>query len=163
MTILFIGGVKSGKSRLAEKRALELCDQPLYLATTEIMDDEMLHRVSCHKEQRDERFRLIEEGVNIGDALEQESSLVLVECMSMWLNNMLYYKRSDDEIFEELAKLLDQDADRVFVLNDVGSGIIPIDALSRKFVDLSGLIAQKIAQKSDEVYHCIAGIETRIK
>ncbi len=163
MRVLFIGGVKSGKSRQAEKRALELCDQPVYLATTEIMDPEMGNRVNQHKTQRDARFSLIEEGVDIADKVEHENSLVLVECVSMWLNNMLYYQKSQEEIFTELQKLLDQKGDRIFVLNDVGSGIIPVDALSRKFVDLSGMIAQKIAQYSDEVYHCIAGISTRIK
>jgi adenosylcobinamide kinase/adenosylcobinamide-phosphate guanylyltransferase len=163
MTILFIGGVKSGKSCLAEKRALELCDKPIYLATTEIMDDEMTLRVQRHKEQRDPRFTLIEEGVDIAHVVQKQDSLVLVECMSMWLNNMLYYEFSQDKILLEVEKLLSLKGDRVFVLNDVGSGIIPIDALSRKFIDLSGLIAQKLAQQADEVYHCIAGIGTRIK
>ena len=163
MKILFIGGVKSGKSRLAEKRALELCDTPVYVATTEIMDDEMNERVNHHKMQRDTRFTLIEESVRIAEKIKDESSLVLVECVSMWLNNMLYYNKTQEDIFIELQKLLDQKGDRIFVLNDVGSGIIPIDALSRTFVDLSGLIAQKIAQDADEVYHCIAGIKTRIK
>ena len=163
MIALYVGGVRSGKSKAAEARALSLSANPYYLATTEVMDDEMQKRVTRHQEQRSDAFRVIEEGVAIDEALDCIEDTVLVECMSMWLNNMLYYQKSQDEILQVVKKLLQSDEDRIFVLNDVGSGIIPIDPLSSTFVDLSGLIAQMIAAKADEVYHCIAGIATRIK
>ena len=162
MIVLYIGGVKSGKSRQAERKALELSPTPIYLATTEIMDDEMALRVDKHKEQRSDAFVLKEEGVDLLPLLETKET-VLVECLSMWLNNMLYYEKGDDEILECVKEMINTSSHRVFVLNDVGSGIIATDALTRKFVDLSGIIAQIIASSADEVYHCIAGIATRIK
>lgn len=161
MIVLYIGGIKSGKSRLAEKRTLELSSKPLYVATTEIMDDEMSQRVKRHQEQREDAFILHEEGVKIDKALETKET-VLLECLSMWLNNMLYYEKSDEEILAVITKILQTSSNRVFVINDVGSSIIPMDALSRRFTDLNGVIAQKVAQASSEVYHCIAGIGTRI-
>ena len=163
MIALYIGGVKSGKSRHAEAKALTLSPRPLYLATSEIIDDEMKERVDKHKNQRAENFELLEEPLKLADVLAQQEGVVLVECLSMWINNMLYYKKSQEEILAEVQSVLESSTSRVFVLNDVGSGIIPLDALSRLFVDLSGIIAQMIAAKADEVYHCIAGIATRIK
>ncbi len=163
MKALYIGGVKSGKSKAAEARILELGSNPIYLATTEIMDEEIKERVLKHQEQRGNAFELIEEPLEIDTVLAKQTQPVLVECLSMWLNNMLFYKKSDKEILDRIDKLLQNPADRVFVLNDVGSGIIPMDPLSRKFVDLSGIIAQILAKQIDEVYHCIAGIATRIK
>lgn len=163
MIALYLGGVKSGKSKLAEAKALSLAPRPLYLATSELMDDEMKARVQKHKIQRAEKFDLLEEPLKLAEVLAKQEGVVLVECLSMWINNMLYYKKSQEEILAEVESFLESSASRVFVLNDVGSGIIPLDALSRLFVDLSGIIAQMIAAKSDEVYHCIAGIATRIK
>ena len=163
MIALYIGGVKSGKSKLAEARSLKLSSRPTYLATSEIIDDEMKQRVDKHKEQRKENFELLEEPLKLAEVLQEQKGVVLVECLSMWINNMLYYKRSKEAILDEVEAVLSQSGDRVFVLNDVGSGVIPLDALSRTFVDLSGIIAQMIAAQAEEVYHCIAGIATRIK
>lgn len=163
MIVLYIGGVKSGKSKLAEARSLKLSSRPSYLATSEIIDDEMKERVEKHKEQRKEKFELLEEPLKLAEVLEQQKGAVLVECLSMWINNMLYYEKSKEAILAEVRLVLSQSGDRVFVMNDVGSGIIALDALSRIFVDLSGIISQMIAAQADEVYHCIAGIATRIK
>lgn len=163
MIALYIGGVKSGKSKHAELKALSLSKRPLYLATSEIIDDEMQARVKKHQDQRAENFELLEEPLKLAEVLDRQEGVVLVECLSMWINNMLYYKKSQKAILAEVQSVLKSSASRVFVLNDVGSGIIPLDALSRLFVDLSGIIAQMIATEADEVYHCIAGIATRIK
>lgn len=163
MIALYIGGVKSGKSKAAEAKAVSLSNRPLYLATSELIDDEMKARVQKHKKQRAEKFELLEEPLQLAEVLAQQEGVVLVECLSMWINNMLYYKKSKEDILAEIKTVLEGTGSRVFVLNDVGSGVIPMDALSRLFVDLSGIIAQMIAAKADEVYHCIAGIATRIK
>jgi len=164
MKALFIGGIKSGKSFLAEKYALKnATSKPIYLATTEFMDEEILQRVKVHKEQRADNFTTIEEPLKITNSITNAKQLVLVECVSMWLNNMLYHQKSFFEIEAEMKEILKLDKDIVFVLNDVGSGIIPDNALAREFVDISGKISQLIAQECDAVFHVIAGIGTKIK
>lgn len=165
MKILYIGGMKSGKSRLAEAKILALSpdQKPWYLATTEIMDEEMDARVARHKAQRQERFETLEEPVELYATLHSLDRPVLVECLSIWLNNMLYYGVDEAAIDAEIEKVLGLEGDLVFVLNDVGSGIIPDNALARRFVDLSGRISQRVAAACDEVYFCIAGLERRMK
>lgn len=164
MKILFIGGQKSGKSRLAEKRAKELAAiKPFYLATAEVMDDEFAQRVRLHKEQRQDEFITLEEPLKIVEAIEKKTTdTVLVDCLTLWLNNMLYHQ-NEAAIFEELEKLLALPQIIVMVLNDVGSGIIPNNKLAREFVDLSGKVSQIIAASSDEVYYCSCGLSLQMK
>ena len=161
---LFIGGIKSGKSLNAElytfKNSLQ---KPIYLATTEFIDDEMQKRIDAHKLQRSAKFETIEEPLKLYEVISKQKSAVLVECLSIWINNMLHHGFGFDEMKRELEAVLALDKTVVFVLNDVGCGIIPDNALARKFIDISGKLSQLIASKCDEVYHTIAGISTRIK
>ena len=164
MKALFIGGIKSGKSKNAENFTIKHADKkPYYVATTEFIDEEMAKKIELHKIQRKDNFITIEEALNISHKVKQCDDIVLVECLSMWINNMLYHKRSKEQIFKEIDELLSLDRSIVFVLNDVGTGIIPDNKLAREFIDLSGIISQKIASKCDEVFHTIAGISTRLK
>jgi len=164
MQALFIGGMKSGKSRLAEAHTLKYAKKkPIYLATTELLDEEMQARIKQHKKQRAEQFTTLEEPLYLAQAIEQCEDIVLVECVSMWLNNMLYHGFTYANIEEEMRKILQNRQDKVFVLNDVGSGVIPDNALAREFADISGKIAQLIASECDEVFHVIAGIGVKIK
>lgn len=164
MKALFIGGIKSGKSFLAEKYALQhTSSKPYYLATTEFIDSEMHKRIEAHKMHRKENFSTIEEPLQLCSLISKLDSLVLVECVSIWINNMLYHEKNYDEIKKEIEDVLTLDKDMVFVLNDVGSGIIPDNKLAREFVDISGKISQILARESDEVFHVIAGIGTKIK
>lgn len=162
--ILFIGGIKSGKSFNAEQYILKnSASKPTYLATTEFIDSEMQERIDTHKQNRSDRFETIEEPLNIYNAITHCNNHVLVECVSMWINNMLYHGFGFLDMQSELEKILKLERTIVFVLNDVGSGIIPDNALAREFIDISGKLSQLIASKCDEVYHTIAGISTRIK
>ncbi|MDQ1339283.1 MAG: adenosylcobinamide kinase / adenosylcobinamide-phosphate guanylyltransferase [Campylobacterota bacterium] len=163
MKILYIGGVKSGKSKHAENSALDLSQTPFYLATTEAMDDEMAKRVAIHKQKRDKKFQTIEEPLKLFDSISKLGEAVLVECLTLWINNMLFYKKTHDEIYNEIKKTMELENDIVFVLNDVTSGIIPDNALAREFVDISGNVSQIVASACDEVWFCIAGLKTRIK
>ena len=88
---------------------------------------------------------------------------VLIECLTMWLNNALYHKYSERKIFDEIDNLLSLDCDMVFVLNEVGQGIIPENPLARKFLDFSGRISQKLGEACDEVVWVVAGNTIRIK
>ena len=164
MQALFIGGMKSGKSRLAEAYTLKYAKKkPIYLATTELLDGEMNERIKQHKKQRAEQFTTLEEPLHLAQTVSKCEDIVLVECVSMWLNNMLYHGFNYENIEKEMQVILQNRQDKVFVLNDVGSGIIPDNALAREFADISGKIAQLIASECDEVFHVIAGIGTKIK
>lgn len=161
--ILYFGGQKSGKSRLAEQKAISLSkSKPYYIATYDNSygDEEMALRIQKHQTQRQESFITIEEPYRL-DKLIQPNQTYLIDCMSMWILNTL-----DDEFDSVLAwldELLAVDANIVFVLNDVNSGVIPLDKLSRKYVDRSGIIGQKLASKCDEVYEVKFGLEMKLK
>jgi len=161
---LFIGGIKSGKSLNAETYTLKnSLQKPIYLATTEFIDDGMQERIEAHRLQRSAQFETVEEPLKLYEVISKQESAVLVECLSMWINNMLYHGFGFEEIKKELEAVLVLDKTVVFVLNDVGCGIIPNNAISREFIDISGKLSQLIASSCDEVYHTIAGISTRIK
>ena len=164
MKALFIGGIKSGKSLHAEQYSLRHSKlPPVYLATTEFIDAEMKERIELHKIQRSENFLTLEEPLNLLEAIRPIKTLVLIECTSMWINNMLYHGFKYEDIQEHIQKLLALPQDIIFVLNDVGSGIIPDNALAREYVDISGKVAQILGKNCDTVFHCIAGIATKIK
>ena len=165
MKILFTGGVKSGKSRHAERRVLAMSngEKPVYLATTELLDTEMTERISEHRQLRGTKFHTLEEPLHLADVLQNTEVPVLIECLTMWLNNALHYQFSEKKIFTEIENLLLLECHVIFVLNEVGLGTIPENPLARKFSDLSGRIAQQLGESCDEVNLCVAGIFLKIK
>ena len=165
MKTLFIGGIKSGKSQNAERYILKQSKKkPSYLATTEFIDDEMAKKIAIHQETREDNFITIEEALEIANAVESSrEESVLVECLSMWINNMLYHEKSVDDMITEINRLFLSKKDIVFVINDVSSSVISENKLVRKFVETNGKIAQLVASQCDEVYHVVAGIATKIK
>lgn len=166
MKTLFIGGVKSGKSRLAENYLLQnwsSTDKPYYLATTEFFDEEMTERVQIHQQRRQDLFITLEEPVKLLTLLTTCQRPVLVECVSMWLNNMLYHQIPETAILQELEAVLLLPVDLVLVHNEVGQGIIPDNKLARQFMDLSGKAAQLMGQHCDKVFFCSAGLMLAMK
>jgi adenosylcobinamide kinase/adenosylcobinamide-phosphate guanylyltransferase len=164
MRALFIGGIKSGKSKNAENYILAFAkEKPIYLATTEFFDEEMSARVQRHKTQRADKFITLEESLNLHETIQKQQAPILLECMSMWVNNMLYHKKSEAEMFEILEAITQTNANIVFVINDVSCSVIGENRLVREFVDINGRVAQFLAQKCEEVYNNIAGISVRIK
>jgi len=164
MKTLYYGGQKSGKSLLAEQKALSLAgdEKPYYIATYDNSygDSEMLERIEQHQSQRKEAFITIEETKNLNYIIE-DGQTYLIDCMSMWLLNTL-----DDvleNLMDELELLSKKEAHIVFVLNDVSSGVIPLESMSRKYVDRSGIVGQKLAQLCDEVYEVKLGLESKLK
>ena len=131
MKTLFIGGVKSGKSRMAEAYILELSsiDKPYYLATTEFFDDEIEARVEIHKRRRNDFFITLEEPIKLFEVLENCQRPVLIECVTMWLNNLLYYETPEADILQELEAVLQLSSPMVFVHNEVGLALFLIIAL----------------------------------
>ena len=163
MKILYFGGQKSGKSTLAEAKALSIATQkPYYLATydTSFGDDEMSVRIDKHRFSRGEDFITIEESHHLADAIEPHHTY-LIDCVSMWILNRL--EEDEEVLIAEIEALREIDANIVFVLNDVGSGVIPNDPVSRRFVDYSGVIGQELAHICDEVYEVKLGMEIRLK
>ncbi|MDF1876280.1 bifunctional adenosylcobinamide kinase/adenosylcobinamide-phosphate guanylyltransferase [Sulfurimonas sp. SAG-AH-194-L11] len=164
MKTLFIGGIKSGKSFNAEKFILTDTDEkPIYLATTEFFDDEMREKVRHHQNARGDNFITIEEPLALYEVLKSKNRPVLVECISMWINNMLYHKKSYEQMHAEIKSLLTLKQDIVFVLNDVGTSVVSENRLVREFVNINGKISQLIAGECDNVYHVVAGISSKIK
>ena len=153
MKILIIGGVKSGKSRHAEKLILAMANgiKPVYLATSELNDSEMKRRIISHRQRRGNKFETLEEPLKLASVLRNNQCPVLIECLTIWLNNALHHKYSERKVFAEIDNLLSLECDVVFVINEVGLGIIPENPLARKFLDLSGRVAQKLGEACDEV------------
>jgi len=164
MRALFIGGIKSGKSKNAEAFTLNISKQkPIYLATNEFFDDEMVLRVNYHKLQRADKFETIEEPLHLANTIKQTNKTVLIECVSMWINNMLYHGYKEEDMFSELDKLFLHDNSLVFVINDLGNSVVSENKLVRDFVDINGRISQYLASNCDSVYHVVAGIKVQIK
>ncbi len=165
MKTLFIGGIKSGKSRLAEAYMLELTgsEKPYYLATTEFIDEEMQARIDIHRQRRSELFITIEEPVKLFDTLQQCRGPVLIECVSMWLNNLLYHLVPETAILQELEAVMQLPCELVLVHNEVGLGVIPDNPLARRFVDLSGKAAQIMGSHCEQVFFCSAGLTLQMK
>ena len=165
MKILIIGGVKSGKSLHAEKLILTMANgiKPVYLATSELNDSEMKKRITSHRQRRGNKFETLEEPLHLASVLRNIQCPVLIECLTMWLNNALHHKYSERKVFAEIDTLLSLECDLVFVINEVGLGIIPENPLARKFLDLSGRVAQKLGEACDEVIWCVAGNTIKIK
>ena len=161
---LFIGGIKSGKSKNAELYTLkQSTSKPIYLATNEFFDDEMIDRVKRHKIQRKDNFITIEEPLRLSDAVIKRDKIVLVECVSMWINNMLYHNYKFEDMIKEIESLSQLQESIVFVINDVGCSVVSQNRVVREFVDINGKIAQILASQCDEVYNNIAGISVKIK
>ncbi len=162
MKVLFIGGQKSGKSLLSEKKTLELSTHtPTYVATYDdsYHDSQMKKRIEVHQARREGRFESISEPLDLEKVLKA-GECYLIDCLSMWIFNLLEAKIDP---LPKLEKLLAIDATMVFVLNDVQKGIIPDNALSREYVDMSGIVGQIVAGACDEVYEVIVGLPKRLK
>lgn len=162
--ILYFGGQKSGKSNLAEQKTIQLSNvnMPYYIATYDnsFGDTEMKQRVNKHQNQRENRFITIEETKDLPKVIK-EGETYLIDCLSMWLlNNIDLF---EFQLLEQLHIIKNLNANIIFVLNDVSSGVIPLDKESRKYVDMSGIIGQVVAGFCDEVYEVKMGIEIRIK
>ncbi len=162
--ILYYGGQKSGKSLLAEQKIIKLSGmkKPFYIATYDNThgDEEMQERIATHQSQRMGEFFTIEETFDLLGVI-QEGEYYLIDCMSMWILNSM--DMSVEELLVYLNVLSRREATIVFVLNDVNSGVIPMDNISREFVDRTGVIGQKLVSFCDEVYEVKLGIGIRIK
>jgi adenosylcobinamide kinase/adenosylcobinamide-phosphate guanylyltransferase len=172
--ILVTGGARSGKSACAEALAKARGARRFYLATAPVCDAEMADRVRRHQTMRaSDNWITIEEEIDLASALRRAvragAEVVLVDCLTLWINNLLYRDETLDESrFAELCRALLAEIDElpvaiVMVINEVGLGLVPESALARRFRDLSGRCAQLVAARAGQVYFVVAGINQRIK
>jgi adenosylcobinamide kinase/adenosylcobinamide-phosphate guanylyltransferase len=167
--ILVLGGARSGKSAWALRYTEENYNSRLFIATAEVKDAEMEKRVRLHKEARGDKWKLVEEPLEIAQAIEAEwhgVEAVLVDCLTVWLSNVII-KKGEDEVAPYVDRLLDTLAQRkcsiISVANEVGTGVVPEHALGRKFRDFAGILNQRIAASADRVVFTVAGLPLCLK
>jgi adenosylcobinamide kinase / adenosylcobinamide-phosphate guanylyltransferase len=166
---LVLGGVRSGKSRYANALATARDVPVTVIATASAGDEETATRIQAHQRNRDACWRVIEEPVRLASALRVAASLeglVIVDCLTLWLSNLLCgddagaVQREIDALLETLSAL---DGECILVSNEVGLGIIPASALARRFGDEAGVLHQRIATLCDRVVLMVAGLPLTIK
>jgi adenosylcobinamide kinase/adenosylcobinamide-phosphate guanylyltransferase len=169
-----LGGARSGKSRIAENLALDKYKsipsndaQLFYIATAQAFDDEMQARIDLHQQRHNSDWNLVEAPIDLADKITLHNlpkSVILVDCLSVWVTNMLI---NDHDIQAECDKLCHSletsEATIVCVASETGLGIVPDNALSRRFRDESGLLNQRVAALADHVHFVTAGLVSKLK
>ena len=165
--VLVTGGARSGKSAYAQM-LVEACGrEPVYIATAQAQDAEMARRVSLHRQARGARWRLVEEPLDLVATLAREAGAdraLLVDCLTLWLSNLMLAGRDAARESETLATALPRLAGAVvFVTNEVGSGIVPDNRLARDFRDAQGRLNQSMAAACDAAVLVVAGLPLVLK
>lgn len=157
---LVLGGARSGKSVYAEKILKNSQKPKVYIATGEARDVEMFERISLHQERRGDDWQTIEAPLDVCRALEQVpvDSIVLMDCVTLWVSNLMAAERNvEAEVLDFCERLTVQKSDVVIVSNEVGLGIVPDNALARRFRDEAGRANQLIADACEKVVFIAAG------
>jgi len=166
MVILITGGARSGKSAYAEARTLSLPGAPHYIATAEAGDAEMAARIAAHRGRRGPPWLDHEAPLDLAGALAATDGAGprLVDCLTLWLSNLMFAERDLAAEAERLcAALVAQSSPVLLVTNEVGMGIVPDNALARAFRDAAGRLNQRVAQMADEVQLVVSGYPLRVK
>jgi len=170
--ILVLGGIRSGKSDLAERLAGDSCagydGGVIYVATAQPGDGEMAERIRCHQQRRPSYWGLIEEPLRLGRILATTADkprCLLIDCMSLWLSNMLH--AGGEHLARERTALLNEleryPGEVVIVSNEVGLGVIGMDELTRRFCDELGWLNQALAARCTQVWLSVAGLPQCLK
>lgn len=167
MITFIIGGIKSGKTKFALKEA-EISKNLYYIATAKAIDKEMEERIERHRKERGSQWITIEEPVNLGEAIMKipENSSVVIDCLTTWLTNLIVegydYEEFINSLIDSLKKV--KKSIHIFIVaNEVGLGVIPETEFGRKFIDIAGVINQKIMDLCDKAYLMVAGRGISIK
>ncbi len=165
-TSLFLGGARSGKSKIAEDFCTSTGFSPVYLATAQAQDSEMVARIEIHKNRRAPNWRLLETPLNLSEALSRvkPTEIILIDCLTLWLSNVMFSGR---DLLQEQANLCTAIKNcagkTVCVSNEVGMGIVPESTLGRQFRDAQGSLNQEIAALSELVVFAAAGLPLVLK
>jgi adenosylcobinamide kinase/adenosylcobinamide-phosphate guanylyltransferase len=166
LTTLVLGGARSGKSRYAEALVARSPQPWVYVATAEVRDEEMAERTAAHKARRNAGWQTIEAPHDLPDAVKQApaNAAVLVDCLTLWLSNLV---EGSFDIEAQTVRLQETLTGRsgptVLVSNEVGFGIVPDNALARRFRDLQGQLNQRMAAQAARVVIMVAGIPIAVK
>lgn len=171
MKHLILGGVKSGKSRRAEQLAKDWEEEGrgkvVYIATARVYDDEFGDRIKRHQAQRPVHWETLEEPLAVAQMLNQYSgtrSCVLLECLTLWLSNVLCDELDLSRYIEQLCDAIERfEGELIIVSNETGMGIIPQNELARQFGDEAGVLHQRLAVICDEVTLTVAGLPLFLK
>ena len=163
---MITGGQRSGKSKKAEEIAMSLSDNPVYVATAHIWDEEFRERVKRHQERRGPQWTNIEEEKFLSRH-DLTGRAAVIDCVTLWLTNFFFENQNVDEMLktvkEEFERFTKNDATYIFVTNEIGSGGVSDNAVQRQFTDLEGWMNQYIASRADEVILMVSGIAVKIK
>ena len=163
---LVLGGAASGKSKFAENLIKRSAKNPLYLATSQIFDDEMQAKVDAHKIQRGDGWTTVEEPINISETLGSVNGAdaVLIDCATIWLGNLMHHGHDIPTFIDALmVACRDCPAPVVIVSNELGMGLVPDTSMGRKFRNLHGAMNQQIAAAADTVLFVAAGLPMTLK
>ncbi|MCT7377661.1 bifunctional adenosylcobinamide kinase/adenosylcobinamide-phosphate guanylyltransferase [Chelativorans salis] len=161
-----LGGARSGKSRHGEA-LIEAHPAPWsYIATAQAFDEEMRARITEHRARRDERWTVLEAPLELGEALSaiDEGRPVLVDCLTLWLTNVMLAGHDVEAKCQQLAEVLKRPRGPwVLVSNEVGFGIVPDNTMARQFRDAAGKLNQMVAAEADSVVFMVAGLPMKVK
>lgn len=166
---LILGGARSGKSRLAEQLASATGLEVVYVATAQPLDAEMRERIRHHQQQRPAHWQLMEEPLELARVLLEQAAparCLLVDCLTLWLTNLLLDGRPgrlEDERRQLLEALDELPGRLIMVSNETGLGVVPLGELSRRYVDEAGWLHQELARRADRVQFCVAGLPMLLK
>jgi adenosylcobinamide kinase/adenosylcobinamide-phosphate guanylyltransferase len=169
MRELILGGARSGKSRLAEKLAADSGLAVIYIATSQALDGEMSARIQQHRERRPAEWALVEEPLELARVLQQQAGVercLLVDCLTLWLTNLLMLEDEARLIAEREALLecLGELPGRIILVsNETGLGVVPMGELTRRYVDEAGWLHQAIAERCQRVIFTVAGLPMLLK
>jgi len=161
---MITGGAGAGKTT----RALALANafsKKIYIATAESTDDEMQAKIAAHKAERDETYSTIEEPLELADALAKaDADVVIIDCITFWVNNLIYYKKDEAVYFQNLSDaLMKSEKPVILVTNEVGLSIVPWDAETRKYAKLLAMVNKQLAQLADSVTMMVSGLPLSLK
>lgn len=177
MKTLILGGVRSGKSRLAESMAKDLAKQTnksvIYIATASphdsLDDKEMFQRIETHKQHRPKEWIVVEEPIQLAEALKihaNKNNCVIIDCLTLWITNLLMSKDKIcfGSVRDEFLKYLENTDNDIFIVsNETGLGIMPMGELTREFGDEAGITNQAVATRCDRVILTVAGLPLVLK
>lgn len=165
--IMVTGGQRSGKSSYAQKLALQLSENPVYLATSRVWDEEYRIRIERHQRDRGPQWTNIEEEKYLSRH-DVSGRVIVIDCITLWGTNFFFDNDSDvekslQELKEEFSRFTGQEATFIFVSNELGMGGVSENMIQRRFTDLQGWMNQYVAEKADEVVLMVSGIPVKIK
>lgn len=168
MIVFVTGGARSGKSTYAEGRAARSGEPVTYLATAVAFDAEMRDRIGRHRAERPAHWVTVEEPLNVPAAVQHaETPVLLLDCLSVWVNNLMFHDWTDAQILAATDDLVSAARNHagtvILVTNEVGLGIVPDNALSRRYRDVLGWVNQRCAQASHEAYLLVSGLPLTLK